>query len=72
MKMNLNLTEKSLWDKVYADAPQSIQELKGKIRSVIDEIELQMCENVMENFIKRAWSCKRSHGGHMSDIVFHY
>ena len=40
-------------DKVYADAPQSIQELKAKIRAVIDEIEPQMCENIMENFIKR-------------------
>ena len=36
--------------------PQSIQELKEKIRAVIDEIKPQMCENVMENFIKRAWS----------------
>ena len=40
--------------KVYADAPQSIQELKEKIRAVIDKIEHQMCENVMGNFIKRA------------------
>ena len=38
--------------KVYADAPQSIQELKEKNRAVIDVVELQMCENVMENFIK--------------------
>ena len=56
-------------DMVYADAPQSIQELKEKIRSVIDKIEPQMCKNVMGNFMKRAWSCKRSHGGHMNDIV---
>ena len=41
-------------DEVYADTPQSIQELKEKIRAVIDEIESQMCEKVMENFIKRA------------------
>ena len=41
-------------DKVYADAPQSIQELKEKIHAVIDEIEPLMCENVMENFMKRA------------------
>ena len=27
-------------DKVYADSSQSIQELKEKIRAVIDEIEL--------------------------------
>ena len=41
-------------NKVYADAPQSIQELKEKIRAVIDEIETQICENVMENCMKRA------------------
>ena len=46
-------------NKIYADAPQSIQELEEKIRAVIDEMEPQMCENVMENFIERAWSCKR-------------
>ena len=39
-------------DKVYADAPQLIHELKEKIRAIIDEIELQICENVMENFMK--------------------
>ena len=59
-------------DKAYADAPLSVQELKEEIRAVIDEIEPQMCENVMGNFIKRAWSCKRSRGGHMNDIVSHY
>ena len=58
-------------DKVYADVPQSIHEVKEKISAVLDEIEPQMCENVMENFIKRVWSCKRSLGGHMNDIVFH-
>ena len=59
-------------DKVYAYASQSIQELKEKIRAVIDEIEPQMCENVMENFTKKAWSSKRSRGGHMNDIFLHY
>ena len=38
-------------DKVYADAPQLIQELKEKIRAVIDDIETQMYKNVMENLI---------------------
>ena len=47
-------------------------EVKEKIYAVIDEIEPQMCENVMENFIKRASSCKRSREGLMNDIVFHY
>ena len=59
-------------DKVYADTPQSIQKLKEKIRAIIDEIEPQMCENLMENFMKKAWSCKRSRRGHINDIVFHY
>ena len=58
--------------KVYANVPRSIQELKDKIRAVIDEIEPQMCENVIENVIKRAWSCKRSHRGHINDIFAHY
>ena len=65
-----------LWDyvkdKVHADAPQLIQELKEEIRAVNDEIEPQMCENVMRNFMKRAWSCKCSRGGHVNDIVFYY
>ena len=59
-------------DKVYPNAPQSIQEFNEKIRAFIDEIEPQMCENVMENFIKREWSYKSSRGGHMNDILFHY
>ena len=41
-------------DKDFSEAPQSIQELKEKIRAIIDEVELQMYENVMENVIKRA------------------
>ena len=57
-------------DKIHADAPQSIQELKGKIRAVIDEIEPQMCENLMENFIKRAWSCRNVAVKAISMILF--
>ena len=59
-------------DKIYADAPQSIKKLNEEIGAVIDEIEPQMCENVMENFIEKAWSCKRSRGGHMNYIVVYY
>ena len=73
---NLTLLDFFLWgylrNKVYADAPQSIQKLKENIRVAIDEIEPQMCENVMGNFMKRAWSRKRSRGDHINDIVFCY
>ena len=57
-------------DNVYDDTSKSIQELKKKIRAVIDEIEPQMCENVIENFMKRAWSSKRSRGSHIWMILF--
>ena len=60
-------------DKLYADVPLLIQELKEKICAVIDAIKPQMCENLMGNFIQRAWSYKGPWPyGHMSDIVLHY
>ena len=31
----------------------------------------QLCGNVIENFVKIGKVCQRSHGGHLSDIVFH-
>lgn len=35
---------------VYVDAPQSIQDLKDGILEVTKDIQLHMCELVMENF----------------------
>ena len=73
---DLALLDFFLWryveDEVYADALQSLQYLKEKIRDVIDEIEPQMCKDVTGNLIKTVWSCKRSCGDHTNDIVFHY
>jgi hypothetical protein len=57
--------------RVYANKQQTVPELKAEIRRVIGEIELQLCGNVIENFIKRASVCQQSHGGRVSDIVFH-
>ena len=65
----------SLWGflkgKVYANDPQTIPELKEEIRRTINEISPQLCQNVIENFVKRMNVCKQSRGGHLSDIVFH-
>lgn len=58
-------------EKVYANGPQTIQALKENIRAVIRQIEPQLCENVMQNFLKRMAICRRSRGGHLPDIVFH-
>lgn len=59
-------------DKVYSNAPATIEALKENIRAEIREIEPQLCENVMENFLKRMTTCKKSRGGHLADIVFHH
>lgn len=60
-----------LKDQVYKNNPQTIDELKNNIRGAIGEINLHMCDKVIENFKKRIAVCNRSHGGHLSDILFH-
>jgi hypothetical protein len=57
--------------RVYANKPQTIPELKAEIGRVIGEIEPQLCENIIENFVKRGKVCQQSRGGHLSDIAFH-
>lgn len=59
-------------EKVYANSPASIQDLKDGIREAIEDIGQPLCDLVMENFMKRIWSCKRGRGGHLPDIMFHY
>lgn len=49
----------------------TIPDLKENISREIIEIELHLCEIVMENFIKRMVSCRRSRGGHLVYIIFH-
>lgn len=60
-----------LKDRVYASRPTTVEHLKDNIRSEIRCINSEMCENVMENFLKRMTICKKSRGGHLLDIVFH-
>jgi hypothetical protein len=43
--------------RIYANKPQSIPELKAEIGRVISEIEPQLCENVVENFVKKGRVC---------------
>jgi len=57
--------------RVYANKPQTIPGFKVEIRRVIGKTEPQLCGNVIKSFIKRARVCQQSHGGHLSDIVFH-
>ena len=52
-QQNYNLTPLDFY-KVYADAPQPIQELKEKIRAVIDIIEPQMCKKFNGKFYQKS------------------
>lgn len=60
-----------LKDRVYANDPQTIPQLKDNIRRVTGEIGPNLCENVVRNFDKRIVCCQRSRGGHLADIIFH-
>ena len=55
-------------DKVYANSPASIQDLKDRIREAIEDIGQPLCDLVMEN-------CMKGHGPVsvvVADVVFHY
>lgn len=57
--------------KVYTNKPQTIEQLKVNIREDIAAIQVETCENVMQNVLQRARICMVSRGGHLNDIVFH-
>ncbi|KZC03944.1 hypothetical protein WN55_00124 [Dufourea novaeangliae] len=40
-------------DKIYSNAPATIQALKDNIGAVIREIQPDLCESVMKNYLKR-------------------
>ncbi|KOC70328.1 hypothetical protein WH47_02831, partial [Habropoda laboriosa] len=42
-----------LKSKVYDNNPRTVDELKNNITAAINEIEFQLCANVMENWVKR-------------------
>ena len=56
---------------VYADKPRTVPHVKNNNIRVIREIEPQLCEKVIENWVTRIHSTKRSRGGHLNGIIFH-
>ena len=44
-------------DRVYADKPSSLEHLKTNIRQVVAEIPFDMCQKVIENYLKRINAC---------------
>lgn len=56
--------------KVYVNRPQTVLQLKEEIQRVINDIDRDVCERVITNFINRVTACRDSAGGHMPDIIF--
>ena len=58
-------------DRVYADKPLTLKHLKTNIRQVMAETRSNMCQKVVENYLKRINACNTSRGGHSYDKVVH-
>ena len=59
---NLTPLDYVLWDYVkflvYADKPRTVTQLKDNITCIIREMELQLCEKVIENWVTRIHATK--------------
>ena len=60
-----------LKSKVYANAPQTIKDLKNNIRAEVETVDPVLFERVIENWDIRMEACKKSQDGHMNNIIFH-
>ena len=57
-----------LKDRVYADNPQTLEQIKVNITV---EILPEKCRKVIENQLKKIEDYKRFHGGHLNNIVLY-
>ncbi|GFW90943.1 uncharacterized protein TNCV_1758171 [Trichonephila clavipes] len=60
----------SVKSSVYADKPQTLDNLEDNIRRVIADIRPQMLEKVIENWTSRLDYIRASRGSHMPEIIF--
>ena len=70
---DLNPLDFFLWgydkDNVYADNPQTLQDLKTAITRFIRAIPADMCKRVIGNFAVRLNECLNSRGAHIEHIL---
>ena len=70
-----DLTAPDFWlwgylkDKVYANKPRTIQELKANIRQEILSLQPQMLRSVMENSLERARVCEAENRGYLKKTL---
>lgn len=57
-----------LKNKVYANAPETIQKVKNNIRTEIVSVDPVLLGRVIKNFKFLAW--KKRRGGHIKNIIF--
>ena len=57
---------------MYADKPETIQDLEKNIRRVIAEIQADLLRRVCENWISGLRYMYCVTGGHMPEIIFKY
>lgn len=56
---------------IYTNKLQTIDALRVNITNVIQEIQPDMCSEVIENWISRIRECMQSRSGHSNGIIFH-
>lgn len=61
----------SIKSKVRVNKPQTIEELKKEIRTKIVDVDQDLCERVLRNFVEQVDVCRRARRGHIPDIMFH-
>ena len=59
-----------LKDRVYANKPQGLQQLKDNIINEIITIDQPVLASVMDQVQQRAAACKEADGRHLKDIIF--
>ena len=62
----------TVWNKSYADKPETIDALKDNIREAIGEIQLHANDNVHKSWTDRLRYCMTSQGTHLNEIIFYY
>ncbi|KOC63621.1 hypothetical protein WH47_02948, partial [Habropoda laboriosa] len=60
-----------LKERVYANKPRTIQELKENIRAEIRRLGSETLRTVMGNAVERACICEQENGGYSRDVVCH-
>lgn len=58
-----------LKSKVYANAPNSLQDLRRNIEREIRGISRETRQKVMSNFVWRLQECVRMKGGHLEHVL---